>query len=104
MLQFGSSPHPFSGRANSVIPERIRGEFREMPGLTLTAAQACRLWCLDLATCMSALTQLIEAGFLRRKADGTYGRASDLTRPRIAKRGVPLSEIDQPRRPISAER
>jgi hypothetical protein len=30
---------------------RIRGEYREMPGLRLTFAQACRLWQLDAPTC-----------------------------------------------------
>jgi hypothetical protein len=30
---------------------RIRGEFREMPGLSLTIKQACRLWRCDAVTC-----------------------------------------------------
>ena len=29
------------------LVQRVRGEFREMPGLRLTFAQACRLWQLD---------------------------------------------------------
>lgn len=62
----------------SSITERIRGEFREMPGLTLTVAQARRLWSLDPSTCSAVLTQLVETGFLCRRADGAYGRASDL--------------------------
>ena len=33
--------------ATNSITERVRGEFREMPGLTLTVAQAGRLWSLD---------------------------------------------------------
>jgi hypothetical protein len=75
----------------ALITERIRGEFREMPGLTLTEAQACRLWSLDMPTCTAALAQLIGAGFLCRKADGTYGRATDLTvHPRMAKAGFQL--------------
>jgi DNA-binding IclR family transcriptional regulator len=80
----------------TVIAERIRGEFREMPGLVLTAAQACRLWRLDGSTCHTTLAQLVEAGFLCRKADGTYGRASDLAvRPRMAKAGIQFIELGQ---------
>ena len=30
---------------------RVRGEFREMPGLRLSLEQAMRLWALDRATC-----------------------------------------------------
>ena len=48
-----------------------------MPGLALTLAQACRLWSLDVATCIArSLSSPI--GFLCRKGDGGYGRASDL--------------------------
>jgi hypothetical protein len=86
------------------IAERIRGEFREMPGLTLTVAQARRLWSLDPSTCSDVLTQLVETGFLCRRADGAYGRASDLaTRSlRMAKAGIQFLDLDQPRR-VAAE-
>ncbi len=61
------------------ITERVRGEFREMPGLTLTVAQAGRLWSLDTPTCNQVLAGLVEDGFLCRKADGKFCRASDLS-------------------------
>ena len=60
------------------ITERVRGEFREMPGLTLTLAQAARLWSLDAATCTEVLTSLVSSGFLSRKPDGAFCRASDM--------------------------
>jgi hypothetical protein len=63
----------------ALIAERVRGEFREMPGLTLTLAQAGRLWSLDAATCADVLAQLVSSGFLYRRADGAFCRASDLT-------------------------
>ena len=86
------------------IAERIRGEFREMPGLTLTVAQARRLWSLDSSTCSEVLTELVETGFLCRRDDGAYGRASDLTTRslRMAKAGIPFVDLDQPRR-VAAE-
>ena len=79
------------------ISERIRGEFREMPGLTLTLAQAQRLWNVDVATCTEVLSQLVDAGFLCRRSDGAYGRSSDLSaRPlRMAKAGIQFIDIDR---------
>lgn len=63
----------------ALIAERVRGEFREMPGLTLTLAQAGRLWSLDATTCADVLTHLVATGFLCRRADGVFCRASDLS-------------------------
>ena len=51
---------------------RIRGEYREMPGLRLTLAQAARLWHLDTSTCQEVLEELRRQGFLRQASDGTY--------------------------------
>jgi hypothetical protein len=62
--------------ARALIAERVRGEFREMPGLTLTLAQAGRLWSLDAATCSEVLSQLVSSGFLSRRADGAFCRVS----------------------------
>ena len=50
-----------------------------MPGLTLTLAQAGRLWSLDAATCTEVLSQLVSTGFLCRRADGAFCRASEQT-------------------------
>ena len=62
-----------------VITERVRGEFREMPGLTLTLAQAVKLWSLDLTTCTDVLTALVTVGYLCRRSDGAFCRASGTT-------------------------
>jgi len=61
------------------ITDRVRGEFREMPGLTLTLAQARRLWSLDTPTCSEVLSQLVETGYLCRNASGAFCRATDLS-------------------------
>jgi hypothetical protein len=61
---------------HAVISERVRGEFREMPGLTLTLAQARRLWSLDTATCTEVLSQLVNSGFLCRRRDGAFCRVT----------------------------
>ena len=49
---------------------RVRGEYQEMPGLTLTLAQAQRLWGLDQHQCDGILCALVDVGFLRRTARG----------------------------------
>lgn len=54
---------------------RIRGEYLEMPGLRLTAAQAARLWAVDAATCTDVLGRLVEDRFLMRTRSGAYVRA-----------------------------
>lgn len=80
MLQLTTSStlkHAIRPDQTATITERVRGEFREMPGLTLTLAQAGRLWCLDTPTCREVLSQLVETGFLPRKANGTFCRTSD---------------------------
>ena len=61
-----------------LITERVRGEFREMPGLTLTLAQAGKLWSLDAGTVTDVLSHLVATGYLCQRTDGAYCRASDL--------------------------
>ena len=65
---------------NEVL-QRIQGEYLEMPGLRLTAAQAQRLWGLDRDVCQALLDALIDAKFLSRTRDGAFVRI-DGARPR----------------------
>jgi hypothetical protein len=44
---------------------RIRAEYREMPGLSLTLPQAARLWQIDSIDCGRLLERLTDAGVLR---------------------------------------
>jgi hypothetical protein len=53
---------------------RIRGEYDEMPGLSLTPAQAERLWQLDRETCRAALNRLVQRRVLSLTARGRYVR------------------------------
>lgn len=53
---------------------RARGEYLEMPGLSLTLDQAQRLWALDRGTCSRLMSVLVQAGFLRQRRDGAYVR------------------------------
>jgi hypothetical protein len=54
---------------------RIRGEFLEMPGLSLTIEQACRLWGCDAVTCRHVIDMLVAAGQLRWSRDGRLIRS-----------------------------
>jgi hypothetical protein len=54
------------------LAARVRGEYREMPGLRLTLAQACRLSHLDRCTCEAVLNQLAREGFLDRTLNGAF--------------------------------
>jgi hypothetical protein len=56
------------------IVYRIREEFREMPGLRLTPAQATRLWGLEDRACREVIDRLVEASFLRWTATGAVTR------------------------------
>ena len=53
---------------------RIRGEFREMPGLHLTLGQAARLFDLGEDACRVAFGALTDEGFLARTPAGTFHR------------------------------
>jgi len=52
----------------------IRSEYLEMPGLSLTKAQAQRLWGLDSQTCDALIDQMVSARFLRRTPGACYVR------------------------------
>jgi DNA-binding IclR family transcriptional regulator len=50
----------------------VHGEFLEMPGLTLSIAQAARLFSLPPAVCARVFGELLNSQLLRRTADGRY--------------------------------
>ncbi|HTI51794.1 MAG TPA: hypothetical protein VL475_12605 [Planctomycetaceae bacterium] len=56
------------------VLQRIQGEYLEMPGLRLTAAQAQRLWGLERDVCNALLAALVDAKFLAQTRDGAFIR------------------------------
>ena len=64
------------------LAARVRGEYREMPGLQLTLPQACRLWQLNPSTCEPLLQSLVIEGFLLKTARGLYVAAPSELRMR----------------------
>lgn len=77
-VQFGEpcTVFVFHRSPKSALELRIRGEYREMPGLRLKPEQAMRLWALDRTTCQQALDDLVREGFLQRDDTGRYARAN----------------------------
>jgi hypothetical protein len=69
------------------ILQRIRAEYLEMPGLSLSPEQVQRLCGVDSVLCVSVLEELVETGFLSMRSDGAYGRNRnpDVSRARQAK-------------------
>ena len=61
-------------RVREELVLRIRGEFVEMPGLSLTSVQAIKLFGISPDVCAGILSHLIEEGVLRLKSDGRYTR------------------------------
>jgi hypothetical protein len=59
------------------VLNRLRGEFLEMPGLRLKAAQVQRLCGVEATVCQRALDSLVKARFLYAKPDGHYARLTD---------------------------
>ena len=54
------------------LTQRIREEFEEAPGLTLTVSEAARFWNLDEMTCRQVLGRLRANGFLPRDGNRRY--------------------------------
>jgi ribosomal protein S25 len=51
---------------------RVRAEYREMPGLSLTAAQASRLCGINVSVCEQVLRELVVEGVLHNTSSGAY--------------------------------
>jgi hypothetical protein len=82
------------------ILQRIRAEYLEMPGLSLSPEQVQRLCGMDSVLCASVLEALVETGFLSMRSDGAYSRNRhhDVSRARQAKATLVPSVLPIPAR------
>ena len=55
--------------SEETLTARVRDEYRQMPGLQLTLAQASRLWNTSVRVSQEVLDALVETAFLRRDGD-----------------------------------
>ena len=63
-----------SSELSSSETARIRAEYVEMAGLSLTALQAARLWGLGTLRSQQVLSMLVNSGFLLCDRQGLYRR------------------------------
>lgn len=56
------------------LTRRVRAEYSEMPGLSVTLPQAQRLLGIDRETCAVVIRTLVDRKFLRRTHQGRYVR------------------------------
>jgi hypothetical protein len=68
----GTAGHTGDGRD---LRQRIVAEYTEMPGLSVTLAQARRLLAIDEPTCAALFSSLVDRGVLKRTREGRYVRA-----------------------------
>jgi hypothetical protein len=54
---------------------RVRGEYRELPGMRLTIEQAMRLWSLDRQACTGIFDSLVASHDLEIDGTGRYRKA-----------------------------
>ena len=59
------------------LMQRVRSEYEEMPGLSVTVAQAARLWNLDAPTAREVLNAMVDVGYLSTGPRGFTLRAFD---------------------------
>jgi hypothetical protein len=67
-----------TGPAFSALVLRVRAEFLEMPGLTVTFPQAMRLWGVSSDVCQDVIDTLVSSAFLQWTPTGRIVRAGRL--------------------------
>jgi len=83
--------------STTTLIDRIRGEYRSLPGLKLTIEQAHSRWAVDELTCAAALDALIAEGFLQRTGAGKF-----IALPRPDGSALTIAET-QPLRPVRCQ-
>lgn len=61
-----------AGVAGRTLEQDVRAEYTAMPGLSVTLAQAQRLWAVDRQSCAALFSRLVGRGVLRRTAAGRF--------------------------------
>jgi len=65
----------FKTASEDALLRRVRGEYREMPGMRLTIEQAMRLWNVDRQACVAVLNSLVASHYLQTDNFGRYRKA-----------------------------
>jgi hypothetical protein len=62
----------FRTTRQDALLRRVRGEYREMPGMRLTIEQAMRLWNVDRQACADVFNSLVASHFLQMDGFGRF--------------------------------
>ena len=57
-----------------LVTKRVRAEFEEMPGMTLTMPQAARLFGIERETCKAVVDRLVRTRYLKWTPSGSLTR------------------------------
>ena len=57
------------------VTQRVRAEFEEMPGLTLTEHQAAKLFGIEQKVCRDVIDRLVDAAYLEKTRSGSVKRS-----------------------------
>jgi hypothetical protein len=76
-MSLTNAPSPVKQRADAVreLTNRVRAEYAEMPGLSITLSQAQRLWAVDRHTCEIVFKELLARRVLTMTPKGRFVRA-----------------------------
>jgi hypothetical protein len=71
-----NSPGPRGSRPTGFaeLLQRVKAEFLEMPGLTVTYDQAVKLWACHPVVCREVLETLVQTRFLVRTRRAAFAR------------------------------
>ena len=58
-----------------LVTERVRAEFEEMPGMTLTMRQASKLFGIEREICQTVVDRLVTTSYLKWTHSGAVTRA-----------------------------
>jgi len=59
-------------KEEDALLRRVRGEYREMPGMRLTIEQAMRLWGIDREACAKVFNSLVASHYLELDGFGRF--------------------------------
>jgi hypothetical protein len=63
------------------LVDRVRAEYVEMPGMSLTRDEVQRLFGIEPSFCEAVLDALVRTGFLGCQSNGRYGRVNEIREP-----------------------
>ena len=67
---------PLRSAPLAALLQRVREQYRDMPGLKLTKPQAMRLFGVAPSVCAAMLRALVMENFLSRTGDGLFVRST----------------------------